>query len=149
MSITQIHIQTDDFDQGALYTELATGKDVGAVVTFVGRVREFADSPDTTMELEHYPGMTEKVLTGIVNEARQRFDISRVRIVHRVGELSPGEQIVFVGVGARHRRDAFAANEFIMDFLKSEAPLWKKEGTQWVAAKASDEAAARTWRRRD
>lgn len=137
-----IQITQQDFDQGAEYCALATGADTGAVVTFVGRVRDFGRE---RMHLEHYPGMTEAVLSDIITQARQKWSLHRVRVVHRIGELAAGEQIVFVGVGSRHRADAFAACEFIMDFLKTEAPFWKKEGDQWVDAKASDAQAAARW----
>lgn len=141
-SETAIRIAHQDFDQGAEYRSLAQGTDTGAVVTFVGRVRDFGRE---RMFLEHYAGMTEAVLADIIAQARQRWDLHRVRIVHRVGELAAGEQIVFVGVSSRHRRDAFAACESIMDFLKTEAPFWKKEGEQWVDAKESDSLAAERW----
>lgn len=145
-----IHIQSDNFDQGALYGQLAQGAQAGAVVTFVGRVREIypneadrAESPP--MWLEHYPGMTEKTLQRIADSACERWPLLAVTMVHRVGELSAGEQIVFVGVSAAHRHCAFAACQYLMDFLKTEAPFWKREGTRWVEAKTSDEAAARRW----
>lgn len=150
-----IRIQEHDFDQHEEYLALAQGPEAGAVVTFVGRVRQFSDNPgdlDPTTEhsgnelfLQHYPGMTEKVLQDIEREARQRWSLLQVRIVHRVGHLQSEDQIVFVGVSARHRKSAFNACEFIMDFLKSEAPFWKKEGERWVQAKASDTDAARSW----
>jgi molybdopterin synthase catalytic subunit len=141
----KIRVQTEDFDQGAEYRQLASGGDAGAVVTFVGRVREFAGG-DTALWLEHYAGMTEKVLEELVERARERWPILNTTIIHRVGELSPGDQIVFVGVSSAHRHAAFAACEFLMDFLKTEAPFWKREGDQWVAAKDSDQAAADAWR---
>jgi molybdopterin synthase catalytic subunit len=140
----KIRVQTEDFDQGAEYRQLASGGDAGAVVTFVGRVREFAGG-DTALWLEHYAGMTEKVLEELVERARERWPILNTTIIHRVGELSPGDQIVFVGVSSAHRHAAFAACEFLMDFLKTEAPFWKREGDQWVAAKDSDQAAADAW----
>lgn len=148
-----IRIQAEDFDQGSLYRPLAAGAKAGAVVTFVGRVRESyaADGEKTIsassqrMWLEHYPGMTEKVLKHRTETACKRWPLLGVSIVHRVGDLAPGEQIVFVGVSAPHRRDAFEACQYLMDFLKTEAPFWKREGEHWVEAKASDEAAARIW----
>lgn len=142
--MTEIRIQTDDFDQGEEYRQLASGRDTGAVVTFVGRVRAFSNG-DAALSLEHYPGMTEKVLNNIAAQAQERWETHHTRIVHRVGNLQPGEQIVFVGVSAAHRHAAFAACEFIMDFLKTEAPFWKKEGGRWVEAKESDARAAEAW----
>jgi len=143
----KIQVQTDDFDQGAEYRELAQGSDAGAVVTFVGRVRDFAGS-DQSMWLEHYPGMTEKVLAELVERARHNWPLIRVTIIHRIGHLAPGDQIVFVGVSSAHRKAAFAASEFLMDFLKTQAPFWKREGDRWVEAKDSDQAAADAWRER-
>lgn len=143
----KIQVQTDDFDQGAEYRELAQGSDAGAVVTFVGRVRDFAGS-DQSMWLEHYPGMTEKVLAELVERARHNWPLIRVTIIHRIGHLAPGDQIVFVGVSSAHRKAAFAASEFLMDFLKTQAPFWKREGDRWVEAKGSDQAAADAWRER-
>lgn len=141
---SKIRVQAEDFDQGAEYRDLASGTNAGAVVTFVGRVREFAGE-DTTLWLEHYAGMTEKVLAKLVERAGARWPILNATIIHRIGELSPGDQIVFVGISSAHRHAAFAACEFIMDFLKTEAPFWKREGDQWVAAKDSDQTAADAW----
>lgn len=141
----KIRVQTEDFDQGAEYRELARGTEAGAVVTFVGRVRDFA-ADDKTLWLEHYPGMTEKVLADLVRRAQERWPILGATILHRVGRLAPGDQIVLVGVSSAHRHAAFSACEFLMDFLKTEAPFWKREGDDWVAAKDSDQAAADTWR---
>lgn len=141
----KICVQTEDFDQGTEYDHLAEGNEAGAVVTFVGRVREFAESGEQTLWLEHYAGMTEQVLTDLVERAQQRWPILDVTIVHRIGQLAPGDQIVFVGVSSAHRHAAFAACEFLMDFLKTEAPFWKREGDQWVEAKDSDQAAADAW----
>lgn len=140
----KIRVQTEDFDQGAEYRELATGQQAGAVVTFVGRVRDFAGE-EQHLWLEHYAGMTEKVLADLVKRAQDRWPILDTTIIHRIGQLSPGEQIVFVGVSSAHRHAAFAACEFLMDFLKTEAPFWKREGDRWVAAKDSDQAAAGAW----
>ncbi len=121
----------------------------GALVTFTGMVRDLAENPVNAIYLEHYPGMTERALETIVNTARQRWALGHVSIIHRVGMLYPGEPIVFVGVTSRHRREAFEACQFIMDFLKMDAPFWKKEytpeGERWVAAKRSDRDAARRW----
>ena len=117
-------------------------------MTFVGRVRDFAGGEDETLWLEHYPGMTEKVLEDLAAQARQGWELIGVTIIHRIGQLRPGEQIVLVGVSSAHRHSAFAACEFLMDFLKTQAPFWKREGNQWVEAKASDQAAADTWSRK-
>lgn len=146
--MANICIQNDDFDQSTLYAALATGKQAGAVVTFVGRVRDF-EASDRSMWLEHYPGMTQKVLQQIADRACRRWPLYDVCIVHRVGHLLPGEQIVFVGVSAAHRQDAFRACEYLIDCLKTEAPFWKREGERWVAAKASDEQAAQSWEQND
>ena len=153
MSVSvQVSIQAADFDTGReLACLAATNREVGAVASFVGYVR--ADGNDnghvTAMTLEHYPGMTERALQEIVNEARQRWMLEGVRVIHRVGCLLPGDQIVLVAVASRHRGDAFAACEFIMDFLKTRAPFWKKEdtpqGAHWVDARDSDDAATARW----
>lgn len=145
MPQANIRVQTDDFDTGYEYAQLARGTEAGAVVTFVGRVREFTGDPSAGLWLEHYPGMTEKVLKDIVARARARWTLTDCRVVHRVGRLTPGDQIVFVGVSAAHRQAAFEACAFVMDFLKTEAPFWKKEGERWVDAKISDDEAARAW----
>ncbi|MCI2282982.1 molybdopterin synthase catalytic subunit MoaE [Colwellia sp. MSW7] len=146
----EISIQTDDFslsDEVALL-EYENAVD-GAVVTFTGRVRnQNAGKQVTSLTLEHYPGMTEKSLLKIIAQAKER-EIGRVKVIHRVGELFIGDQIVFVGVTSKHRQDAFAANEFIMDYLKVQAPFWKKEtskdGANWLDAKSSDENKAASW----
>lgn len=144
-----ICIQQNNFNQEEHYSALATGPSVGAVVTFVGRVREFMQTHDQTGDqtfwLEHYPGMTEKVLERIAKQAAQRWPLLGLRIVHRVGELMPGDQIVFIGVGTAHRHQAFAACEYLIDCLKTEAPFWKREGDRWVAAKKTDEDARERW----
>lgn len=140
-----IRIQNDDFSQAEQYASLASGNEAGAVVTFVGRVREFAAQPDQSLWLEHYAGMTEKVLLQRVEQARLRWPLLGVRIVHRVGHLLPGEQIVFIGVSSAHRKDAFHACEYLIDYLKTEAPFWKREGDHWVAAKKSDQHATQVW----
>ena len=147
----EISIQTADFslaDEVALL-ELDNAID-GAVVTFTGRVRNQNEGKAvTSLTLEHYPGMTEKSLAKIIIQAKERWRIGRVKVIHRVGELFIGDQIVFVGVTSKHRQDAFAANEFIMDYLKVKAPFWKKEITQdtgiWVEAKESDQERKKKW----
>jgi molybdopterin synthase catalytic subunit len=146
-----VRIQTEDFDAGAEIAALRAGNPtVGAVASFVGVVRDRNDGDAVaTLTLEHYPGMTGKAIEAIVEEARSRWDIIDVTVVHRVGELKPLEQIVLVVVTGGHRGDAFAACEFIMDYLKTRAPFWKKEqtpeGARWVDARASDDDAAERW----
>jgi molybdopterin synthase catalytic subunit len=146
-----VRVQAQDFD---VSRELALlrGQDprVGAVAAFVGTVRDVNDAaPVATMTLEHYPGMTEKALAAIVDEAKARWAILDALVVHRVGPLRPTEQIVLVGVISAHRAEAFAACEFIMDYLKTRAPFWKKEetpsGARWVDARVSDDDAAARW----
>jgi molybdopterin synthase catalytic subunit len=147
-----IRIQESDFD---LTTEVkALRKDdprVGAIVTFVGTVRDLNDGSEVTgMTLEHYPGMTEKALEEIITQARVRWDLYKTLVIHRVGPLLPEDQIVLVAVTSAHRREAFAACEFIMDYLKTAAPFWKKEetpgGARWVDARATDDAAIARWK---
>jgi molybdopterin synthase catalytic subunit len=144
-------IQNGDFDLSREVAALRAGDArVGAVAVFVGTVRDLNDAATvTTMTLEHYPGMTEKALATIESEARARWQIFDVRIIHRVGELKPQDQIVLVAVTSAHRGEAFAACEFIMDFLKTRAPFWKKEagatGSRWVEARAADDVAAARW----
>jgi molybdopterin synthase catalytic subunit len=146
-----VRIQTEDFDAGAEIAALRVGNPaVGAVASFVGVVRDRNDGDAVaTLTLEHYPGMTEKAIEAIVEEARSRWAIIDVTVVHRVGELKPLDQIVLVVVAGGHRGDAFAACEFIMDYLKTRAPFWKKEqtpeGPRWVDARASDDDAADRW----
>lgn len=147
-----IAVQQQDFDIGHEYAELiADDTAAGAVVFFVGRVRDINDGRRvTSLSLEHYPGMTENILQHILNEAKARWELLAARIIHRVGALHLGEQIVFVGVSSVHREHAFQAAEFLMDFLKTQAPFWKKEvgddgAEQWVAAKASDQQRKRQW----
>jgi molybdopterin synthase catalytic subunit len=146
-----VRVQTADFDLGAEVAALRAGnRKVGAVAAFVGLVRDINEGDAvSTMTLEHYPGMTEKSLQGIVDEARQRWDIMDVTVVHRIGELKPADQIVLVAVAGAHRGECFAACEFIMDYLKTRAPFWKKEatprGARWVEARDTDEAAAGRW----
>ena len=147
----KIAIQREDFDAGAEVRALSRGNPaVGAVASFVGLVRDRnAGASVSAMTLEHYPGMTEKAIAGIVDEAKGRWEIIDCCVIHRVGELGLTDQIVLVAVASGHRGDAFAACEFIMDYLKTRAPFWKKEatadGAQWVDARASDEAAAARW----
>lgn len=146
-----ITVQAHDFDVGGEYAELIAGDtSAGAVVFFVGRVRDMNHARDVSgMSLEHYPGMTESVLQQIMNEAQKRWELIAARIVHRVGELSVGDQIVFVGVTSAHREHAFQAAEFLMDFLKTQAPFWKKEVTSeggvWVEENVKDIDAIRRW----
>ena len=148
-----VRVQTQDFDLGAEIAALRAGDPrVGAVASFVGTVRDVNDgSGVSTLTLEHYPGMTEKSLEDICTQARARWNILDALVVHRVGELQPLDQIVLVAVTSAHRGEAFAACEFIMDYLKTQAPFWKKErtpqGDRWVDARASDDAAAERWRR--
>ena len=146
-----VSVQESDFDAGAEIAALSHGRtEVGAVATFVGLVRRGnEDSGVQAMTLEHYPGMTEKALEDIVADARDRWHLEGVRVIHRVGRLEPGDRIVFVGVAGAHRGEAFAACEFIMDYLKTRAPFWKREetpqGVRWVEARESDDSAAVRW----
>mgnify|MGYP003374952313 CR=1 FL=1 len=146
-----VRVQQQDFDVGAEVAALRAGKlDVGAIASFVGTVRERNEGAGvSSMTLEHYPGMTERALEDICVQARQRWDILDALVVHRHGELAPGDQIVLVVVTSAHRGDAFAACEFIMDYLKTQAPFWKKErtpqGERWVEAREADDAAAARW----
>ena len=147
-----IRLQTEDFDTGAEINALhSMGSHIGAVVSFVGFVREFSgESRLDAIELEHYPQMTQKSLEHIAAEAQSRWNIERVIIIHRVGRLAPDEQIVFVGVASSHRSEAFSACEFAIDRLKTQAPFWKKEcfttGDQWVDAKLSDRSKSDRWK---
>jgi molybdopterin synthase catalytic subunit len=147
----RVSVQTEDFN---LADEIAAlrrqDKRVGAVCSFVGTVREGKCGPPVlSMELEHYPGMTEKAIEAMIDEAQRRFDIYAARVVHRVGVLQPLDQIVMVAVTSAHRGESFKACEFLMDYLKTQAPFWKKEqtaqGAQWVDARASDDAALAKW----
>ncbi len=146
-----VRIQTKDFDAGTEIAALRRGNPrIGAVASFIGVCRDANDGTAvTTMTLEHYPGMTEKALEKIVAEAKARWDLMEVLVVHRVGELKPTDQIVLVVVTGAHRGEAFAACEFIMDYLKTRAPFWKKEetpqGARWVEARSSDDEAAERW----
>ena len=147
----QVRVQQDDFDLSAEVARLRAGDPrVGAVVAFVGTVRDMNDGANVAeMELEHYPGMTEQSLKGIVDQACARWPLSGALVIHRVGQLKPMEQIVLVACGAAHRGEAFAACEFIIDYLKTDAPFWKKEqtpsGARWVDARVTDEAAMAKW----
>lgn len=147
---TQIRVGAEPFSMGDEYAWLSTSNEDGAVVTFTGKVRNhnLGDSV-AALTLEHYPGMTEKALQEIVDEARSRWPLQRVSVIHRTGELFPGDEIVFVGVTSAHRSSAFAAAEFIMDYLKTRAPFWKREATEqgdrWVDARDSDHQAAQRW----
>jgi molybdopterin synthase catalytic subunit len=146
-----VRVQREDFDAGAEIAKLrANDPRVGAVASFVGVARATNDGERVdAMSLEHYPGMTERALEDIVAQARRRWDVIDILVIHRVGELKPLDQIVLVAVTSSHRGDAFAACEFVMDYLKTEAPFWKKEttpaGTRWVQARESDDAARDRW----
>ncbi|MES2070439.1 MAG: molybdopterin synthase catalytic subunit MoaE [Pseudomonadota bacterium] len=146
-----IYIQTEDFDLSTEVARLRAGKPaIGAIASFVGVVRDMNDGQDVqAMELEHYPGMTEKALEDIVQQAHQRWTLQDCLVIHRVGPLQPLDQIVLVAVASAHRGEAFAACEFIMDYLKTQAPFWKKEqtpqGARWVDAREGDDRALRKW----
>ena len=144
----RLSVQTEAFDLGAEANAFAAGTRAGAVVTFTGIVRD-NDGTLSAMEIEHYPGMTEKAISGMVQEAVSRWSLIDAVVIHRHGSLRPGEAIMMVATAAPHRGDAFAAAEFLMDYLKSRAPFWKKEigagGTAWVAAKEADEDALKRW----
>ena len=147
----KILVQTEAFDLGAEVDAMRQGRtDIGAIASFVGLARDLNEgSGVTAMTLEHYPGMTEKALAALVDEANTRWTLLDVTVIHRVGRLLPGDPIVLVVVASSHRGEAFAACEFIMDYLKTQAPFWKKEetpeGARWVDARASDDAAAARW----
>lgn len=146
-----IRVQTEDFNISTEYQALVeSNQQDGAVIFFVGLVRDFnQNSQIKSLTLEHYPAMTDKVLIQLVEQAKQKWSLGRVHLIHRVGKLALGEQIVFVGVTSAHRKNAFEAAEFIMDTLKTTAPFWKKEetpqGSHWVEAKRSDGQAAKRW----
>ncbi|WP_017222196.1 molybdopterin synthase catalytic subunit MoaE [Moritella dasanensis] len=151
MSADSIQIQTEDFDLATEYAALGQSHSTGAIVTFIGKVRDFNQGDNVSgLTLEHYPGMTEKSLAKILVEAETRWSIQGVKVIHRIGELALGDQIVFVGVASMHRGDAFQACEFIMDYLKTQAPFWKKEATEdgshWVDARETDTTAADRWK---
>ena len=141
----KLSVQADDFDLSTEVIEISMNPRTGAVASFVGVVRE------VPMTLEHYPGMTENAIKNIVEEARKRWQILDYAVIHRYGELQPGDQIVLVAIASSHRADAFAACQFIMDYLKTQAPFWKKEhhpdGARWVNALESDDQAAERWRK--
>ena len=149
--MTEISIQTKDFNLADEVALLEQNNVIdGATVTFTGRVRNNNEGNKvTSLTLEHYSGMTEKSLAQIISKAKTRWDIGRVKVIHRIGKLNVGDQIVFVGVTSKHRHDAFAANEFIMDYLKVGAPFWKKEGVKnsekWLDTKTSDKQKAHGW----
>ncbi|RRV08363.1 molybdopterin synthase catalytic subunit MoaE [Pseudomonas sp. v388] len=146
-----VRIQAEPFDPGAEVNALhAANVGIGAVVSFVGYVRDFNEGREVSgMFLEHYPGMTQKALQQITTEAEARWPLLRLEVLHRVGALEPGEPIVFVGVASAHRQAAFEACDFVMDYLKTRAPFWKKENTsqgpKWVEGRDSDQAAAKRW----
>ena len=148
-----VKVQTEDFNPQTVVNALCKGRsDIGAVVTFVGLVRDSAQANAVSaMELEHYPGMTERALQDIVDQAHQRWQLQGVSIIHRVGKLQPAEQIVMLAVASLHRREAFQACEFMIDFLKTRAPFWKKEytahGAHWVDARECDDVAIERWNR--
>jgi molybdopterin synthase catalytic subunit len=141
----KIAVQRGDFDAGFEIERISGNSSTGAVASFVGLVR------DVPMTLEHYPGMTERAIEKIVNEAKARWQVMDCCVIHRFGALQPNDRIVLVAVASGHRGDAFAACEFIMDYLKTRAPFWKKEqtpeGARWVEAKATDDQAAERWRK--
>ncbi len=146
----QVAVQFDDFSVADEYAYLSEGTTAGAVVTFIGKVRDMNLGDNVIgLSLEHYPGMTEKALQQICTEAESRWPIGRMRVIHRVGDLDIGDQIVFVGVSSAHRQAAFEACEFVMDYLKTKAPFWKKERTteneRWVESRDSDAKAASRW----
>jgi len=140
----KVSVQTENFDLGAEVRAISSNPKIGAVASFIGLVR------DVAMTLEHYPGMTERAIEKIVEEAKGRWQVMDCTVIHRYGALKPNDQIVLVAVASAHRGDAFAACEFIMDYLKTRAPFWKKEqtaeGTRWVEAKAADDQAAERWK---
>jgi molybdopterin synthase catalytic subunit len=140
----KIAVQAGDFDAGSEIRDISKNSKIGAVASFVGLVR------DVPMTLEHYPGMTERAIAKIVEEAKGRWQVMDCTVIHRYGALQPNDQIVLVAVASGHRGDAFAACEFIMDYLKTQAPFWKKEqtaeGARWVEAKATDDKAAERWK---
>ena len=147
----KILVRADAFDLGTEVDAMRQGRtDIGAIASFVGLARDIDEgSGVAAMTLEHYPGMTEKALVALVDEASARWTLQDVTVIHRIGRLLPGDPIVLVAVASRHRGEAFAACEFIMDYLKTQAPFWKKEetpeGERWVEARASDDAAAARW----
>lgn len=150
MENTRIRVGAEPFNVGDEYQWLAQCGEDGAVVTFTGKVRNHNLGDNVSaLTLEHYPGMTEKALGEIIAEARECWPLQRVSVIHRVGSLYPGEEIVFVGVTSAHRSVAFESAEFIMDYLKTRAPFWKREATpageRWVESRDSDHEAAKRW----
>ncbi|WP_283647941.1 molybdopterin synthase catalytic subunit MoaE [Hafnia paralvei] len=150
MENTRIRVGQENFSVGDEYQWLSQCEDDGAVVTFTGKVRNHNLGDNVSaLTLEHYPRMTEKALSEIVSEARERWPLQRISLIHRVGAMYPGDEIVFVGVTSAHRSMAFEAAEFIMDYLKTRAPFWKREATEqgdrWVDARDSDHQAAKRW----
>lgn len=146
----RVLVQEAPFDLGTETAAFAAGhRDMGAIVTFTGVVRDLPDDPLEAMEIEHYAGMTEAALTEFTQQAVERFSLGDALVIHRYGRLGPGEMIMMVATAARHRKDAFAAAEFLMDYLKSRAPFWKREitakGADWVAQRAEDEDALSRW----
>lgn len=152
-AMNQIKIQTEPFDLAAIQEELRRENPaIGAVVTFLGQVRDINEGDQVaTMTLEHYPGMTEKALQAIVDEANERWQLMGIRVIHRVGPLQPLDPIVLVAVASAHRGEAFQACEFVIDYLKTRAPFWKKEqtseGDRWVDARHTDDQAEQRWQR--
>ena len=151
MSSLRVSIQTGDFDlQQEVMALHASDRRVGAICSFIGTVRDRSQGSEVSaMELEHYPGMTEKAIEAMIDEAHHRFDIFAARVVHRIGVLEPTDRIMMVAVTSAHRGQSFQACEFLMDYLKTQAPFWKKEetaqGSRWVDARDSDHDAARRW----
>jgi molybdopterin synthase catalytic subunit len=146
----RISVQEQAFDLGAETSAFAAGhKEMGAIVTFTGIVRDLPDDPLIAMEIEHYPGMTEAALTEIAQAAMDRWALGDALVIHRHGRLTPGEMIMMVATASKHRKDAFEAAEYLMDYLKSRAPFWKREitkqGDTWVASKTADEDALKRW----
>jgi molybdopterin synthase catalytic subunit len=149
----RVSVQSEDFSVGDEYDALAQSHASGAIVTFVGKVRDMNLGDDVIgLSLEHYPGMTEKALQSICDQAEERWLLNGIRVIHRVGDMDTGDQIVFVGVSSAHRGSAFEACEFVMDYLKTKAPFWKKERTKettrWVESRDSDALAAARWQKK-
>lgn len=153
----EVLVSESDFDIAEQYQKLCNGlSNIGAVVTFVGLVRDLnEDGKVSSLELQHYPGMTESLIKDILQEAQQRWNLERAIVIHRVGPLKPSDQIVYIGVASAHRKEAFAAAEFIMDYLKTKATFWKKESrkdssgkdkARWLDMKDSDKAASDRWK---
>lgn len=151
MNSTLIEVQEAEFDQNQIYHWLSEHHSVGATTLFIGKVREMNLGDKVSgLYLEHYPAMTKKTLQEIVDEARSRWDLQRVAVIHRIGQLHTGDEIVLVGVSSAHRGNAYHANEFIMDYLKTKAPFWKREQTQegerWIEGRESDQHEADKWK---